>query len=446
MSWLFDAFLIGLVVVCIVWILALRKRIQEVSTSANERRPILAVGKRGGWVDPIPDLRVAVGELVRENHELSRTEKTYLEQIQATLGSIREAVLILDANNYIVLGNESARELLQSVESPVGKRLESMIHGAELHAYIRRIKEGGAEGSAVIEVSVLRSKLWLEVTGTRLPEEGRGGGSLSLFVLHDITRQKHLERVRTEFVANVSHELRTPVTVIKGFVDALIDDSDGLSPEEQKRFLLKIQNNVGRLHGMLEDLLMLSRLEANPDAVQRSKQSLNKIVSEVVDNFRMRLDKGEQQLRVSLTNGPDVVLLDSLRITQVLENLLENALRHARGFRNLEVSTEVSGSGVVCAVRDDGAGIPVKDLPHIFERFYRVDKGRSRESGGTGLGLSIVKHIIQLHGGEMEAESVPGSGTTIRFRIPYPEALAERAVLSYVSERAGRGSGGTGQG
>jgi signal transduction histidine kinase len=234
--------------------------------------------------------------------------------------------------------------------------------------------------------------------------------------LHDITQLKALERMRTEFVANVSHELRTPVTIIKGFSDTLLEDSE-LSPQERDRFLQKIQKNVIRLHHLLEDLLTLSRMESKADPLQRERQSLNTLVTEICDNFRGRMPEG-QVLRAELDTGAPPLDLDSLRITQVLENLLDNALRHARDMRHLTVRTSVVGEQVRCYVEDDGCGIPARDLPHIFERFYRVDKGRSRELGGTGLACpsssTSCSSTEVAYLPKANPARVPGSGSTCR--------------------------------
>lgn len=437
MAWIFSIVLAAVVAVLVIRIRIMASEIARMTEAASGGRALL-VEQSGGvrQAHGLAGLQAALNKLVAENRRLSQTEKSYLDQISATLGSVREAVLIVNADNYVMLANEALQQMLRSPDSPLGRRLEGMIHGSEFYEYVRRVKGGGSADIFVSEVSIGGQSLWLEITGARLPAQEGTASMLTLFVLHDITKQKRLERVRTEFVANVSHELRTPVTIIKGFVDALIEDCADLRAEEQQRFLRKIQNNVARLHQMLEELLMLSRLESNPDAIRRERHPLGRVVAEAAENFQMRLDPDRQQLRVELTDAPDLVLLDRLRISQVIENLLENALRHAHGFTVLTVRTRVVPPNVICEVCDDGAGIPAKDLPHIFERFYRVDKGRSRESGGTGLGLSIVKHIVQQHGGEISAQSTLGKGTTIRMTIPFPEALAERAVLSFVRDRA----------
>ncbi|NBB79435.1 MAG: hypothetical protein GVY36_08320, partial [Verrucomicrobia bacterium] len=245
----------------------------------------------------------------------------------------------------------------------------------------------------------------------------------TLLVLHDITQLKALEVMRREFVANVSHELRTPLTIIKGFAEALIDDEATIDPVARKRFTTKIQNNAERLHVLVEDLLTLSRLESRPDQIETVEQPIEPLFSEVAENYRTRLVDGKQHIEVDVDPAITKVSFDRYRINQVLDNFIENTFRYAPDFTllRLEAAYEPEDSCVRCSVIDDGPGISEKDLPHIFKRFYRVDKGRSRETGGTGLGLSIVKHIVQLHGGSVEAESKPGQGTRMSFRLPCPQ-------------------------
>ncbi|MFW6353111.1 MAG: sensor histidine kinase [Verrucomicrobiota bacterium] len=405
------------------------------STEAIKRsRPMLLDRRGSGWGSRTMDaLQVAINDLLWDHQERTATQRGYVEQVRATLGSLREAVFMIDADNAVVMANEPLGELVQGTESPVGRRLESLIQGTDFFAYVREVKAGRKPEFSVVEVTMGRRTRWFEITGSQLPEQASPDGRLTLFVLHDITERKRLERVRTEFVANISHELRTPVTIIKGFADMLAEEDTDLSAEERRHYVKKIQGSVQRLNLMLEDLLMLSRLETNPDALQPEMSSLGTIVRETTEDFHLRLEKG-QTLQVKIAEGPDELMLDALRISQVVENLLENVLRHAKGFSRIEVRTHRDAEGVTCEVEDDGPGVPAKDLPHLFERFYRVEKGRSRESGGTGLGLSIVKHIVQQHGGEVHAVSQVGQGTTIGFKIPYPEHIAHKAAMSFVRD------------
>ena len=226
--------------------------------------------------------------------------------------------------------------------------------------------------------------------------------------------------MRREFVANVSHELRTPLTIIKGFAETLIDDAGTLESDSRDRFTKKILNNADRLHVLVEDLLTISRLESKPEQIEPLAQPLKPLFEEVAENYRTRIDPATQAIELLVDDGVGIVFFDRYRIHQVLDNFIENAFRYAPDFKRivLEAKLDSERKEVVCAVVDDGPGIPEKDLPHLFERFYRVDKGRSRERGGTGLGLSIVKHIIQLHGGGVSAESRLGEGTRMCFTLP----------------------------
>jgi signal transduction histidine kinase len=238
--------------------------------------------------------------------------------------------------------------------------------------------------------------------------------------MHDITKLKGLEVMRREFVANVSHELRTPLTIIKGFAETLIDDKATIDPKVRIRFMEKILNNAERLHVLVEDLLTISRLESRSDQIEPVEQPFESLLNEVAENYRNRLDVDKQRIEVQVDEAVGSFSFDRYRINQVLDNFIENVFRYAPEFTliRLEAVLEPESGEVRCSVIDDGSGIPEKDLPHLFERFYRVDKGRSRETGGTGLGLSIVKHIVQLHGGTVQAESKVGEGTRMSFRLP----------------------------
>lgn len=412
-------------------------RVRLLKEAVENRTPLLVPPEKPGVQSRnFEELKDHTNELLRELAQRGASEKSSVDQINATLGRLREAVFIVDGDNRLLMANEAFSRLLAPGKvSVVGMRLESIIQGGEFFEYVHAIKSGNASDFFVLEVAVGVITRWLEITGSSLPG-GPDGSGMTLFVLHDISEQKRLERVRTEFVANLSHELRTPVTIIKGYADALIEDNDELNADERRHFLTKIQNSVSRLNVMLEELLLLTRLETNPNALQMEMSSLSKVVRDVAENFRIRLEE-DTQFDFDFAVGNDVLMIDPMRISQVLENLLENVVRHAKGFTRIEVRTRIEEDGVACAVLDDGGGIPSRDLPHVFERFYRVDKGRSRDSGGTGLGLSIVKHIIQQHGGELNALSSPGSGTVIGFKLPFPGALAEKAIMSFVrDERA----------
>jgi signal transduction histidine kinase len=276
------------------------------------------------------------------------------------------------------------------------------------------------------EISVDREGgvLWFEASCAEVRDVSAKNAVSTLLVLHDITRLKSLEMVRRDFVANVSHELRTPLTIIKGFAETLEEDHATLTAETRSRFIEKIVNNAKRLHVLVEDLLELSRLESKTDQVQPTVQSLLQLMDEILEDNRQRLDMDVQSMELDYDERVGEFAFDRFRIRQVFDNLIENAFRYASDFTRLVLSVryEDAQNMVHCCVADDGPGIPEKDVPHIFERFYRVDKGRSRENGGTGLGLSIIKHIVQQHGGSVSLETGEAQGTAIHFTLPYVQS------------------------
>jgi len=226
--------------------------------------------------------------------------------------------------------------------------------------------------------------------------------------------------VRKDFVANVSHELRTPVAIIKGFAETLDDTYDELSGKKRREFIGKIRKNSDRLCSLVEDLLHLAELESPSHTLRPEPSSLSVVVRTVADRLGEGLDLNTQRIRLELAEERKSMSFDPLMVECVVENLLSNALRYARDSSEIIVRTffDEELKWVRCEVQDDGCGISEKDLPHLFERFYRVDKGRSRNNGGTGLGLSIVKHIVELHGGEVSVQSELDEGTTFSFSLP----------------------------
>ncbi|MEM7672228.1 MAG: ATP-binding protein [Verrucomicrobiota bacterium] len=410
--------LIFLLAAIVLWLRYRRliTEIDDLGDAVDARRNVL-LAKR---VNPsVQRLFNASLKLVEENSQFNKAKSDHLTQIETTFGNIQEAVLILNPSNYIVLANQAARNLLAGGASVNGQRVERVLRSASFLDYVNRIKSGQKLPRQEVEVIQDKSQFWFEVSGTVIVREG-GGERISLFVLHDITRLRQLEKMRKEFVANVSHELRTPLTVIKGYCDTLVDDHDQLDGEARGRFLSKIQKNVERLHILIEDLLTLSRLESNPEQLRRSEVSLGEIAEEIRETFQRRLSDETRRIEVLVDEALPEVIIDAVKISQVFENLLENAFRYAGDFTKLEIRVrrDLNRPFVVCSVKDDGVGIPEQDLPHLFERFYRVDKGRSRDRGGTGLGLSIVKHIVQLHGGYVSVESEVGFGSEFSFSLP----------------------------
>ena len=366
-------------------------------------------------------LILSVNSLI-DDYGINNTETSgFSNQVEATLSSIQEAVFVLNDEHIIEYANEAAERIFNFGREMKSVRLESMLRSTSLLEYLAKFKKSGSTSMEQISVEFGGETLWFEASCSKIAKSSRGSSKATLLVLHDITRLKELEVMRTDFVANVSHELRTPLTIIKGFSETLVDDYDSLSEEAKRRFTNKIKNNTERLHLLVEDLLTLSRLESQPDQLDYSVQAFDQLLNEIKESYTSRLNESKQRIVVDFDSEISPFAFDRHRINQVFDNLLENVFRYASEFTLLRLSADLSEdkSYIICKVSDDGPGIPPKSLPHLFERFYRVDKGRSKEKGGTGLGLSILKHIILLHGGVVRAESTVGEGTTIIFSLPY---------------------------
>jgi two-component system phosphate regulon sensor histidine kinase PhoR len=248
--------------------------------------------------------------------------------------------------------------------------------------------------------------------------DGEGNRVGVLVVLNDITRLRKLENIRKDFVANVSHEIRTPITAIKGFVETLRDGAMQ-SPEEADRFLGIIQNHVQRLESLVEDLLSLSRIEEDTEkeAIALEEKAVKDVLAGALQLCQMKAEP--KQIRMVLSCKQDVVArINPSLLEQAVVNLLDNAVKYSEPGKSVWVEMDKTEKDVLIRVRDEGCGIEKQYQERLFERFYRVDKARSRKLGGTGLGLAIVKHIMEAHGGRVSVESQPGRGSTFTLHLP----------------------------
>ncbi len=398
-----------------------RRALRRLGQSITERQPYLreeAADHLGADWDRLCE---AAAALTQEANRLQQFRTGQLAQLEATLGSLQEAVLIVDNTNHILLANRALQGIFPSATDILGSRVELVLQSRGFLDYVEALRAGRAVQRQAIEFAKGSDSVWAEVTGSLIPPLDGQAPQWALFVLHDITHQRKLEAVRRDFVANVSHELRTPLSVIKGYIETLVDGHQEMPAGDRERFLRTIQRHTERLHSLLEDLLTLSRLESANPGLLRETVPFAKIVTAVVEDYRSRPAAGDRRLDCTVDPAAGSLWVDASKITQVLENLLDNALKYTPVGAVVSLSVESREGELVVAVRDNGPGIPAEDLPHIFERFYRVDKGRSREKGGTGLGLSIVKHIVQLHGGRVWVESRLGQGTAFFFSLPRRE-------------------------
>jgi two-component system phosphate regulon sensor histidine kinase PhoR len=396
------------------------RAVEALRQAVSRKQPFLSEELPGAAGSSWERLRLASNELIVEVGQLQQQRTGQLAQLEATLGSLQEAVLIVDASNYILLANKALQAIsARAATQIIGHRLELVVQSAEFLTYVEAVRLGRAQAQLEVELVEGGRTTWLEVTGTTIQSQGSSRGPWTLFVLHDITKQKKLEAVRKDFVANVSHELRTPLSVIKGYVETLVDGHQEIPFDDRDRFLKTIQRHTERLNSLLEELLVLSRLESINPGVHRESVDLQQLFASIIDDYRGRPAAADHELRLAVDPAHGEVFVDPLKITQVVENLLDNALKYTPKGSRIHLGTRLQGVGeIIVNLRDNGPGIPAEDLPHLFERFYRVDKGRSRDTGGTGLGLSIVKHIVQLHGGRVWVESRQGEGTTFFFSLP----------------------------
>jgi two-component system phosphate regulon sensor histidine kinase PhoR len=352
-----------------------------------------------------------------ELESLSQEHQRQSAQIQiqqaALFDSMIEGLLLLDENGKIQLANRAFSKLFGITADIRGKTILEVLRQHEL----TRLLEKVAAEKQVLDYELKLGGVTersLQVNAAAISDDGVDKHG-SIVVFHDLTRLKQLERTREEFVANVSHELRTPLSLIKGYVETLIDGAKD-NPEVAVKFLQTIHRNSERLQFLIEDLLTISELESGRLKMNLQRVQLRPLVDKVLEDFKTQA----AAKRVSLKNElPDLTAqADADRLQQVLGNLFGNAIKYGRGEGHVNISGNRTDSGMIeLCVQDDGPGIPAEALDRVFERFYRVDKARSREQGGTGLGLSIVKHIVQGHGGKVWAKSEPGKGAAFFFTL-----------------------------
>lgn len=339
-------------------------------------------------------------------------------KLAAILDAMVEGVVAVDGREHIVLINERARALfgLGAVRGERKPFLEVIRNGDLHHVFLEARR--AAPGTMVSrELTLTRpAERVLQVHAVPLALGGDAGGAV--VVLYDVTALRKLERVRTEFVANVSHELRTPLTAIRGYLETLLAGALE-EPDNARRFLEIALRHTERLGRLLNDLAELSNIELGKVALALEPVRLEEVVDSVLPIMRPRAESGRVALRAELPDGLPPVRADRDRLAQILINLVDNAVKYTPGGGAVTLEARAAEAGLVeVAVRDTGIGIPAADLPRVTERFYRVDKARSRELGGTGLGLAIVKHLVAAHGGELAIESEVGQGTAVRFTLP----------------------------
>ncbi|WP_047153301.1 cell wall metabolism sensor histidine kinase WalK [Aneurinibacillus tyrosinisolvens] len=373
--------------------------------------------------DEIGQLGETFNELARRlKQALSQTEKEK-EKLSSILANMSDGVIASDGEQNIILINRPAQRILGvSYKNVLGKNLYEVLaipgNGEEQDSLF----EG--TGSLLMDMSVEGEERLIRFTFTSLQNREEGKNSGIIAVLQDVTEQAELDRERREFVANVSHELRTPLTTLKSYLEALeegvVDD-----PETSRRFLRVLSNETDRMTRLVNDLLQLSRYDAGQHMLDHRAVNLNRLLHDLLERFAVKSRQEKIELELQLPEPSDSLLAwaDRDAIIQVLDNLMSNAMKYSNEGTTITVQAYRQAEWICIEVMDEGMGIRKRDLERIFERFYRVDKARSRSMGGTGLGLSIARQIILAHGGTIEIESEWQKGTKVSFTLPACEEI-----------------------
>lgn len=334
---------------------------------------------------------------------------------QTVFNSMVEGLLILDENGRVQFSNPTLATLFDLRHEIRGQTLLEALRHHELKAVADRSLLEGRVTDFELTLSGAEPRV-LQVNAASFRDRDRAHAG-TILVFHDLTRIKQLENVRKEFVANVSHELRTPLSLIKGYVETLIDGAKD-DPAIALRFLQTIEKHADRLSFLIEDLLTISQLESGQIVLNRQPLVLGEQIDQVIRDLHSRAS--ERAITLSNEVPADLVVnADGDRFQQVLFNLVDNAVKYGRQGGTVRMGARRLDQEMIEGwVSDDGPGIPAEARDRVFERFFRVDRARSRDAGGTGLGLSIVKHIVQSHGGEVRVETEPGRGCTFFYTLP----------------------------
>jgi two-component system phosphate regulon sensor histidine kinase PhoR len=373
-------------------------------------RPIEA--DRSG--DALEALAVSLNETAAR---LDRTIRTLTEErnlSSAILGSMVEGVAVVNGSERLVFANPGFTEILGlDVPPQSGSALVEVVRQTELIEAVRQVLEGEPRVEAEIVTGTLRQRFFAATVASVRAADASG----AVIVLHDITELRKLERVRRDFVANVSHELKTPLTAVQGFTETLlagaIDD-----PQNRIRFLEIILEHSRRLARLTDDLLKLSKMDADRLELEIHRLGVSQFVESCIETAQRPAAEKDLRISVNLQEHLPDVAADRRRLAEVLQNLLDNAIQYTPPGGQIMVSAAADNGEVEFTVTDTGIGIPQADQPRIFERFYRVDVARSREVGGTGLGLAIAKHLVETHGGRLWVESEVGRGSQFHFTVP----------------------------
>lgn len=391
------------------WILPWRQiegLVRQIGRREQPRTFLIQGGKEAQRVG------VALEDIFTRQQELNRQIDERASGQEAILSAMQDGLLVVDGRRRVALLNRAFCNLFEIGEDSLGAPLLESVRDPAVEQIVGETFRRGVPIQG--ELSVGRREFQM----TSVPMGGDNGeitGAVILF--HDISELKRVDEIRRDFVANVSHELRTPLSILRGYIETMLDDPK-MSRAESARILEIMEQHSQRLGLLANDLLTLAQLESGSSSLQLNEIDLTQFFAGLVRDWKKKFSAKSLSPTVGVPPGFPIIRADETRLREVFDNLLDNAVKYSSDKGEIRLQAARRGDEIMLSVSDDGIGISQEDLPRIFERFYRADKARSRELGGTGLGLSIVKHIAQLHGGRVEAESELGRGTTIRVLLP----------------------------
>ncbi|WP_440896083.1 two-component system histidine kinase PnpS [Amphibacillus sp. Q70] len=364
----------------------------------------------------VDKLGYAVNKLAFNLQNLNRQDKMHSRQLLTVIDHMESGIMLLDTQGYVQLINRKFTDLFDKTEDEANNQLyyhvlkqKKIYHSAQkVFLYEETIRN-----SIILEKD--GQTLYIEIVAVPFFNESKELRGL-VFVFHDITELKHVEQIRKDFVANVSHELKTPITSIKGFAETMLDDEIG-DRSLQEKFLTIIYKESDRLQALIHDLLQLSKLERDEFDIELRRVDLSPLIEDSVTMVNDQAEKKGIHLILKVDNNLSLIG-DEARLKQVMLNLLYNGINYTKENGTVMITAKRSNQWIEISVEDNGIGISREAIDRIFERFYRVDKARSRDTGGTGLGLAIVKHIVEAHKGSIEVESELNVGSTFKILLP----------------------------
>jgi len=406
----------GLVVALLVtWVVSsgLNRRIRDVADTARRyREGDFSRPARDHGADEIGLVANALDDTARQLGLRLTDMARERAHMDAILNGMIEGVALVNGNGRLVLTNTAGRSMLRLSSVSEGVHYLEVVRQPDVAAQLANALAGRPTAPVEVQLEPGSRKTFV---ANVVPVAGeRGGGAV--LVLHDITELRRADQVRRDFVANVSHELRTPLTAIRGYVEALLDTPAG--PDDARRFLEIIARHSDRMERLVRDLLRLARLDAGQETLEYVDGGLGPLVTAVEHELETLLTSRQQRVATRLAPDAGTVRGDPSKLHDVLRNLLENAMNYSPPGATIEVGSRRLIDMIEITVADRGPGVPEADLARIFERFYRVDRSRTRDPGGTGLGLSIVRHLIELHGGRVSAANREGGGAIFTVTLP----------------------------